>query len=130
MAEGARVALPYPEVAVVERDTLDGQTEAIAEALRRAASSSNPNRFGRLSRLGAPEDAQEASYLAASAKTRSFLTSAGSTRHLPTIPSTVLYMFHPIGKASRQRARRRNVAMCRSWAMFRERSLTAMCGLS
>ena len=33
MAEGARVALPYPEVAVVERDTLDEQTEAIAEAL-------------------------------------------------------------------------------------------------
>ena len=33
MAEGARVALPYPEVAVVERETLDEQTEAIAEAL-------------------------------------------------------------------------------------------------
>ncbi len=33
MADGARVALPYPEVAVVERDTLDEQTEAIAEAL-------------------------------------------------------------------------------------------------
>ncbi len=33
MAEGARVALPYPEVAVVERDTLDAQTEAIATAL-------------------------------------------------------------------------------------------------
>jgi arginase len=33
MAEGARVALPYPEVAVVERDTLSEQTEAIAEAL-------------------------------------------------------------------------------------------------
>ena len=33
MAEGARVALPYPEVAVVERETLDAQTEAIAEAL-------------------------------------------------------------------------------------------------
>jgi arginase family enzyme len=33
MAEGARVALPYPEVAVVERGTLDEQTEAIAEAL-------------------------------------------------------------------------------------------------
>lgn len=33
MAEAARVALPYPEVAVVERDTLDEQTEAIAEAL-------------------------------------------------------------------------------------------------
>jgi arginase len=33
MAEGARVTLPYPEVAVVERDTLDEQTEAIATAL-------------------------------------------------------------------------------------------------
>ena len=33
MAEAARVALPYPEVAVVERETLDEQTEAIAEAL-------------------------------------------------------------------------------------------------
>jgi arginase len=33
MAEGARVALPYPEVAVVERATLDEQTEAIVEAL-------------------------------------------------------------------------------------------------
>jgi arginase len=33
MAEGARVALPYPEVAVVEWETLDEQTEAIAEAL-------------------------------------------------------------------------------------------------
>ena len=33
MAEGARIALPYPEVAVVERDTLDEQTAAIAEAL-------------------------------------------------------------------------------------------------
>jgi arginase len=33
MAEGARVALPYPETAIVERDTLDEQTEAIAEAL-------------------------------------------------------------------------------------------------
>ena len=33
MAEGARVALPYPEAAIVERDTLDEQTEAIAEAL-------------------------------------------------------------------------------------------------
>jgi len=33
MAEGARVALPYPEVAVVERGTLDEQNEAVAEAL-------------------------------------------------------------------------------------------------
>jgi arginase family enzyme len=33
MAEGARVPLPYPEVAVVERETLDEQTEAIAESL-------------------------------------------------------------------------------------------------
>jgi arginase len=33
MAEGARVALPFPEVAVVERDTLDEQNEAVAEAL-------------------------------------------------------------------------------------------------
>jgi len=33
MAEGARVVLPYPEVAVVERATLDQQTEAIADAL-------------------------------------------------------------------------------------------------
>jgi arginase len=33
MAEGARAPLPYPEVAVVERDTLDEQNEAVAEAL-------------------------------------------------------------------------------------------------
>jgi arginase len=33
MAEGARVALPYPEVAVVERDTLDEQTAAVADSL-------------------------------------------------------------------------------------------------
>jgi arginase len=33
MADGARVALPYPEVAVVERDSLDEQHAAIAEAL-------------------------------------------------------------------------------------------------
>jgi arginase len=33
MVEGARMALPYPEVAVVERDSLAEQTEAIAEAL-------------------------------------------------------------------------------------------------
>lgn len=33
MADGARVALPYPEVAVVERGTLDEQTETIADAL-------------------------------------------------------------------------------------------------
>ena len=33
MAAGARIASPYPEAAVVERDTLDEQTEAIAEAL-------------------------------------------------------------------------------------------------
>jgi arginase family enzyme len=33
MAEGARIPLPYPEVAVVERKTLDEQTEAIAESL-------------------------------------------------------------------------------------------------
>lgn len=33
MAEGARIALPYPEVAVIERDTLDEQTAAVAEAL-------------------------------------------------------------------------------------------------
>ena len=33
MAEGARVPLPYPEVAVVERDTLEEQTDAVAEAL-------------------------------------------------------------------------------------------------
>jgi arginase len=33
MAEAARVALPYPEVAVVERATLDEQNEAVAESL-------------------------------------------------------------------------------------------------
>lgn len=33
MAEGARVAFPYPEVAVVERETLDEQNEAVAESL-------------------------------------------------------------------------------------------------
>ena len=33
MVEGARVALPYPEVAVVERDTLDEQNEAVADSL-------------------------------------------------------------------------------------------------
>ena len=33
MAEGARIALPYPEVAVVERDTLADQSAAVAEAL-------------------------------------------------------------------------------------------------
>ncbi len=33
MAEGARIPLPYPEVAVVERDALDDQNAAIAEAL-------------------------------------------------------------------------------------------------
>ena len=33
MVEGARVPLPYPEVAVVERDTLGEQTDAIANAL-------------------------------------------------------------------------------------------------
>jgi hypothetical protein len=33
MAEGARIALPYPEVAVVERSTLEEQNEAVAEAL-------------------------------------------------------------------------------------------------
>ncbi|HEX4746046.1 MAG TPA: arginase family protein [Gaiellaceae bacterium] len=33
MADGARIALPYPEVAVVERETLEEQTAAIAEAL-------------------------------------------------------------------------------------------------
>ena len=33
MAEGARIALPYPEVAVVERDTLDEQTAAVADSL-------------------------------------------------------------------------------------------------
>ena len=33
MAEGARIALPYPEVGVVEHDTLDEQTDALADAL-------------------------------------------------------------------------------------------------
>jgi arginase len=33
MAEAAYVALPYPEVAVVERDSLDEQTPAVAGAL-------------------------------------------------------------------------------------------------
>ena len=33
MVAGARIGVPYPEVAVVERDTLDEQTEAIADAL-------------------------------------------------------------------------------------------------
>jgi arginase family enzyme len=33
MAEGARIELPYPEVAVVERETLDEQTEGVADAL-------------------------------------------------------------------------------------------------
>ena len=33
MAAGALVPLPYPEVAVIERETLDAQTPAIAEAL-------------------------------------------------------------------------------------------------
>ena len=33
MAEGARIAVPYPEVAVIERETLDEQNEAVAEAL-------------------------------------------------------------------------------------------------
>ena len=33
MADGAHISLPYPEVAVVERDTLDEQTDAIADAL-------------------------------------------------------------------------------------------------
>jgi arginase len=33
MVEGALLPLPYPEVAIVERGTLDGQTAAIAEAL-------------------------------------------------------------------------------------------------
>lgn len=33
MAEGARIALPYPEVAVVERDQLADQNAAVAEAL-------------------------------------------------------------------------------------------------
>lgn len=33
MAEGARIPLPFPEVAVVERDTLDEQNDAVADAL-------------------------------------------------------------------------------------------------
>jgi arginase len=33
MAEGARIPLPYPEVAVVERATLEEQIDAVAEAL-------------------------------------------------------------------------------------------------
>jgi arginase family enzyme len=33
MADGARIALPYPEVAVVERDTLDEQNHAVDKAL-------------------------------------------------------------------------------------------------
>ena len=33
MAEGARIALPYPEVAVVERDALEEQNAAVADAL-------------------------------------------------------------------------------------------------
>jgi arginase len=33
MAEAARVAVPYPEVAVVERDSLGEQTDAVAAAL-------------------------------------------------------------------------------------------------
>jgi hypothetical protein len=33
MAEGARIPLPYPEVGVVERATLDEQIAAVAEAL-------------------------------------------------------------------------------------------------
>jgi arginase len=33
MAEGARIDLPYPEVAVVERDSLEEQTDALAAAL-------------------------------------------------------------------------------------------------
>jgi len=33
MADGARIPLPYPETAVVERDTLDEQNEAVAQAL-------------------------------------------------------------------------------------------------
>jgi len=33
MVEGARVELPYPEVAIVERQTLDEQTQVIADAL-------------------------------------------------------------------------------------------------
>jgi arginase family enzyme len=33
MAEGARIPLPYPEVAVVERPTLEEQTDAVAASL-------------------------------------------------------------------------------------------------
>ena len=33
MSEGARTTLPYPEVAIVEKDTLEEQNEAIADAL-------------------------------------------------------------------------------------------------
>ena len=33
MAEAARIPLPYPEAAVIERDTLDEQTVAVADAL-------------------------------------------------------------------------------------------------
>jgi arginase family enzyme len=33
MSEGARVAVPYPETAIIERDTLDEQSAAIAKAL-------------------------------------------------------------------------------------------------
>ncbi len=35
MADGARISLPYPEVAVIERDDLSAQTAAVAEALPR-----------------------------------------------------------------------------------------------
>jgi hypothetical protein len=34
MVEGAGIELPYPEVAVVERSSLEAQTKAIADALR------------------------------------------------------------------------------------------------
>jgi arginase len=33
MAEGARIALPYPEVAVIERESLEEQNDAVADAL-------------------------------------------------------------------------------------------------
>jgi arginase len=33
MVDGARMALPYPEVAVVERDTLEEQSDALADSL-------------------------------------------------------------------------------------------------
>jgi arginase len=33
MSEGARMPLPYPEVAIVERDVLEEQNEAVADAL-------------------------------------------------------------------------------------------------